>query len=159
MPAVVVLPHDFNQTFGQLEGRVDRIRKSAPVLRAHDEAVDDDGYAVVELPVEPRRICDLDQITIDVGADESLFPRGFKEVLELAFATANEGRKNLDLRSRRPRENGVGNLARALSLDCAAAVWAVRSSRAREEEAEIVVDLRYGANGGARIVPGGLLFY
>ena len=54
-------------------------------------------------------------------------------------------------------EHGVGDLGRALALDRRGRVGAVRRAGARAEQAQVVVDLGDGADGGARIVAGGLL--
>ena len=98
MGAAVVLPLNFDQTFGELERGLDGIVETAAIFGAHHEAVDDDGDVVVHPPIELRRIGDFDQIAVDDRADESLLARGLEQLAELAFAAAHERSEDLDLR-------------------------------------------------------------
>ena len=100
---------------------------------------------------------ELDERAVHERADEALLARVGEEVAELALAAAHERREDLDLRALGPDEDVVGDLRRALALDGAAAVGAVRRAGAREEQAEVVVDLGDRADGGARVVAGALL--
>jgi hypothetical protein len=101
---------------------------------------------------------DTSWFCVDDGPDESLLARALEEVAELALATADEGREDLDANALRPGEDRVRHLRRALALDRAAAVRAVRRPRPGEQEAKIVVDLRDRPDRGPGIVPGALLF-
>ena len=112
---------------------------------------------MVLLAIEFRRLGELDELAIDHGAHESLLARRLEEIAELAFPPAHERREDLDLRAVRPGEHRVGDLPGALALHRAPAVGAVRRSRPRVQQAQVVVDLRHGADGRPRVVAGGLL--
>ena len=146
-----------DEPFGELERRLDRVGEAAAIVGAHDEAIDDDRDGVVLPAVQLRRIGDLDERAVDVGANEALLAHGLEQLAELTLAPLHERRADLDLRVGLPAEHRLGDLRRALPLHRAAAVGAVRRAGARVEQAQVVVDLRDGADGGARIVAGGLL--
>ena len=70
-----VVPNDLDEAVGQLERRLQRIVQPTAVLRAHDEAVHDDGHVVILPLVELRRIRELRDRSIDDGPDEPLLAR------------------------------------------------------------------------------------
>ena len=100
---------------------------------------------------------DLDQLAVDVGADEALLPHALEQLAKLPLPALNERRAHLDARVARPCEHDVGDLRGALSLHGASAIRAVRRARARPEQAQVVVDLRDRSDGGSRVVSGSLL--
>jgi hypothetical protein len=53
---------------------------------------------VVLAAVQLRRIGDLDERAVDVGADEALLAHRLEEVAELSLATLHQRRADLDLR-------------------------------------------------------------
>src|SRR3954466_1203314 len=101
-----------HHSVGELERRLERIGEAAPVFRANNESIDDDFDRVVLSPVELRWIRYLDQLTVDIRADEPLLTHVLEELAKLAFPTLHERRADLDARVRRPGENDVGDLPR-----------------------------------------------
>src|SRR5688500_14492852 len=158
MRRVVVLTSDFDQTVGELERGLDGIGKTAAIFSANDEAIDDNRDAVIQLSIELRRIRDLDQIAVDICAHKPLLPCALEQLLELAFSATDEWREDFDLCAFGPGQNRSGDLRCALALDGPSAVGAMRRSRSRVQQAEVVVDLGDGPDGRARIVTGALLF-
>src|SRR3954464_9545317 len=148
---------DLDQAFGELECRLHRIVETAAIFGANYEAVDDDGDVVIHPPIKLRGLGDLDELTVDDGANEALLTRRIEQLAKLAFATAHERSENLDPRPFGPLEDGVGDLSRALTLYRAAAVGAVRSAGSRVQKPEVIVDLCHRPDRGARIMAGGFL--
>ena len=148
---------DLHEAVGQPQRRLERVREAAAVVGAHGEAVHHDRDVVVHLAVELRRLGELDQRAVDHGAHEALLARRLEQFAELALPAAHERREDLDPGALGPAEHRVGDLAGALPLHRAAAVGAVRRAGPRVQQAQVVVDLGDRADGGARIVPGGLL--
>src|SRR4051812_15513962 len=107
-------------------------------------------------PVQLRRVSDLDELSVDICANEALLAHGLEELAEFALAALNERRAHFDLGAIGPCEHGLGNLRRTLPLHGATTSGTVRCASACIEQAEIVVDLRNGADGRARIMTRGL---
>ena len=74
-----------------------------------------------------------------------------------ALPPAHDGRFKQDLAARGQLHDAVGDLVHRLTADLPSALGAVRHAHAREQEAEIVVDLRHRAHRGAGVVRGRLL--
>ena len=74
-----------------------------------------------------------------------------------ALPPAHDGRFEQNFAARRQLHHAVGDLVHRLTADLAPALGAVRHAHAREQEAEIVVDLRHRAHRGAGVVRGRLL--
>src|SRR4051812_30425220 len=158
MCGVVFSALNLDETLRELKGSLDRIAQATAIFRPHDEPVHNHRDVVVHPPVELRWLGDFDQLAVDNGAHESLFAGRLEQLTELAFAPAHQRREDLDLRAFGPGEDGIGNLSRALALDRASAVGAMRGSGSGVEESEVVVDLGHCPNGRARVVAGRLLF-
>ena len=58
---------------------------------------------VILRAIELRRVGELDQLAIDVRADEALLARVLEQIAELALAAAHERREHLDARARAAR--------------------------------------------------------
>src|SRR6266571_8643106 len=141
MDAAIVGPLNFDESFGELERRLDGIVEAAPIFSAHDQAVNDDRDRVVHPPIQLRRVRDLDQVSIDDRADESLLARGVEQLAELSFAAAYERREDLDLAALGPGENRIRDLPSALTFHRTSAIGAMRDSSASVEKSQVVVDL------------------
>ena len=157
MDAAIVGALNFDESFGELERGLDRIVEAAAIFRAYYQPIDDDRDRVVHPPIQLRRVRDLDQISIDDRAHESLLARGVEQLAKLSFAAAYERREDLDLAALGPGENRIRDLSGALTLDGAAAIGAMRGSSASVEKSQVVVDLGDRPNGRSRVVSGALL--
>jgi hypothetical protein len=149
--------HDFDETVGKAQRGFERVCQATAIFALRDESVDDDRHIVIHLTIELRRLGELDQLTVDDGADETLLARILEQIAELTFPTADERREDFDAGPFGVAKHGVGDLSGALPLDGATTVRAVRRARAGVEQAQVVVDFGDGADRRARIVPRGLL--
>ena len=113
---------------------------------------------MVPSATELRRLVQIVRLAVDSNAHKAILSGPLKQILKLAFPTADERRQNFDPALFRPLEHRVGDLIRRLSAHRARTGWAMRGSAARPEKSEIIVDLRYGANRGTRVAPRRLLF-
>ena len=84
-------------------------------------------------------------------ANIAAFPCVLENLVVFALARANDGGQNLDLCPLRQQHYLVDNLVNSLLLYLLAAFWAVRHADARPQQAQVVVDLRHGADRGARV--------
>ena len=132
--------------------------------RAEDDAVHDGLDGVVFALFKAHALGDLGDLAVDADA-KALLIEGFELVAELALAAANDRCHDGDaLRLGADGEAADGLLDNAgndlfggLARDGAAAVRAVRLADRGPKEAQVVVDLRDGADGGAGRARGGLL--
>ena len=86
---------------------------AAAIFGAHDESVDDNFDRVVLAPIELRRVGDLDQLTVDKRADESLLAHGSRtDRGTLPFVPARAARRTSIRVPSRPGEDDVGDLRR-----------------------------------------------
>ena len=76
----------------------------------------------------------------------------------LTLAVRDHGREDHQLRFLGHGERGVDHLRHALRFERNVVVGAVRRTDAGKQQAQVVVDLGDGADGGARIMRGRLLF-
>src|SRR6266516_1304026 len=107
MDAPVVGALNFDQPLGELERSLDRIVETAPIFSADDQAVDDHRDVVIHPPIQLRRIGDLDQITVDDRAHETLLAGGVEQLAKLSLASAHQWREDLDLAAFGPGENRI----------------------------------------------------
>ncbi len=148
---------------GQAGLRIDRAAQvvARPVLRgiraADDEPVHHDLDRVALVLVERGRLRQVVLDAIDADTDEALLAGGLEDAITLGLAVLDEGAQDQQARALGEAEDLVDDLAHRLPLDLAAAVGAVRVPDAREQEAQVVVDLGDRADGGPRVLAGALL--
>ena len=106
--------------------------------------------------VEGQRLGEVAQFAVDAGA-EALLVELVEQVFELALAAANDGGHDGDALALAQLKNALDDLLGGLAGDGAAAVGAVRRADGGIEQAQVVVDLGDGADGGARAAAGGFL--
>ena len=128
-------------------------------LRAipHHDAVHHDLDVVLQLLVELRWIGQLMDSAIHLHALEAA-PLPFLEILAVfpLLAPRDRGQQQQP-RALCHRHDPVHHLGDGLRLDRQAGGRAVRHADPRPEQAHVVVDFRHRADGGTRIVAGGLL--
>ncbi len=124
--------------------------------RLEDDAVDHGFDGVVLALFEAHALGELDHLAVDAGA-EALLVEGFELFAELALAAADDGGVDGDAFAGGEGGDSFDDLFGGLAGDGAAAVWAMRLAYGGVEEAEIVVDLGDGADGGAGAAGGGFL--
>ena len=121
-----------------------------------DDAVDDGFDGVVFALFEAHALGELGHLAVDAGA-EALLVEGFELFAELAFAAADDGGVDGDALAGGEGGDALDDLLGGLAGDGAVAVGAVGLADGGVEQAEVVVDLGDGADGGAGAAGGGLL--
>jgi hypothetical protein len=127
-------------------------------LRApHDEPVDHDLDRVALVLVEGGRLGQVVLDPVDADTDEALLARSVEDAVALGLAVLDERAEDEQARPLGLGQHLVHDLAHRLPLDLAPAVRAVRVSDAREQEAQVVVDLGHGPDRRPRVAAGALL--
>ena len=148
---------DHDEPVGELSGGLHRLGEPRAQVRLEHEAVDDDLDRVLELLVELDRILEQLHFAVDLHAREAFGPQLLEQILELALPVAHDRRIDGELRALGELEDLVDDRLLALPGDRPAADRAVRLADPGVEEAQVVVDLRDGADGGARVAARRLL--
>ena len=141
----------------QPERGLEAVGQALGDVGAHDEAVHDHVDVVLELLVELGRLVDLVERAVDLDALEALLLQLGQLLLELALAAAGDGRQQVDARALGDGEHAVDHLRHGLALDRQPGGRRIGHADAREQQAQVVVDLRHRADGGARVLRGRLL--
>ena len=139
------------------QGELDGLGDPALVAGAGDDAVDDDGDVVLELLVELRGGLERVDLAVDLDADEAAAAQLLEEVLVFALAVGDDGGEQDQAGVFGLVEQLLDDLLRRGGADRLAALGAVLDADAGVEDAQVVVDLGDGADGGARVVRGALL--
>ena len=103
---------------------------------------------------------ELDEFAVDAGAEVAVLRELFEFLAVGAFASSNDGREDHDAvvgLAELASEDGLNDLLAGLARDGFAALRAVGNADGAVDDAEVVVDFRDGADGGARGARGGLL--
>ncbi len=141
------------QTWGtRLCGR----RSIRSVGGLQQDAVDDGFDGVVLALVESGRLGEVHDLAVDARA-KALLIKLVEQVLELALAASDDGRHDGDALAGAELQNALDDLVGGLAGDGPAAVGAVGRADRGVEQAQVVVDLGDGADGGAGAAAGGLL--
>ena len=125
---------------------------------AHHDAVDHHLDVVAVLLLQANLlVAELAHLAVDAHAGEALAAQVLEELGVLALAVEDHGGEHQRASALRALEDLVGHLVGGLALDHAPALRAVRRAHAREEQAQVVVDLCDGAHRGAGVAARGLL--
>ncbi len=125
--------------------------------RLHDQAIDDDVDGVVAAPVELDVFVERPEHAVDARLGKPFLLQLRKLFLELPLAAADDGRQHVDARVLRIQHHHVHDALERLGGDFAAALMAVRDADVGEQQPEVVVDFRDGADRRARIRRGRFL--
>ena len=150
---------DLGHAVGELEGGLEGVGEPPLDAVAAHQAVDDDldGVLLVAGEVDGLAGADLDEVAVDPGPGEALAGEVLQEGLVGALAPPDHRRQHLEAGALGELEDAVDDLLGRLAGDGGAALRAVGLADAGPEQAEVVVDLGDGADGGARVAAGGLL--
>ena len=138
---------------GEPDGELEAVFDSG----LHQQAIDDDFEGVVLALVEGQVVFEVHQFAIDAGAGEAVLDQLLHFFFELAFAATNDGRHDHDAVVGCKRHDTLYDLLRRLAGDGLAAIRAMGNADRRVEQAQVIVDLGDGADGGARAAAGGFL--
>ena len=148
---------DVDEAVGEGGGGLDGVGEPPPQPLLHHEPVDDDGDVVLELLVEVDVLLELAHLAVDLDASEAVGAQLLEQLAVLTLAPAHHGSDDAEARARLELADVVDDLLHALPRDGPPAVGAVRVADAGVEQAEVVVDLGDGADGGPRVAGGRLL--
>ena len=142
---------------GQLEGGLHGF--GDPLFRGcfYHHPIHDHIHVVFAFLVEHRGFGERVELSVDPNPRVAISDELPESFLELAFATTHDGREHLKTRTLSQPHQPVDDLLRALPADDGATHRAVRDADAGEQETQVVVDLRDGANRGSWVPRGGLL--
>ena len=107
--------------------------------------------------LQPDLLGELIQAPIHPDPDVAGLPGVLEDLLVLPLPGTDHGGENLDARPLRQLQNLVDDLVNGLLADLLAADGAVGGAHTGPEKAEVVVNLRHRAHGGAGVLAGGLL--
>ena len=127
-----------------------------PARGLEQDAVDDGFDGVILAAVEQQRLGEVAHFAVDAGA-EALLVELVEQVFEFAFAAAHDGRHDGDALTVAELKDALDDLFGGLAGDGPAAVGAMRRADRGIEQAQVVVDLGDGADGGAGAAAGGFL--
>ena len=145
------------QSLGELERRFERVRKPRAEVRPHHQTIDHHIDVVLELLVQRRRLGNLVECAVDLHPLEAAL-HVFGELLAVfALAAAHDRRKQIKPRALGQREHTIDHLRHGLTFDRKPGRRRIGNAHARPEKPHVVVDLRDGAHGRARIAGRGLL--
>ncbi len=148
---------DHDETLREGRRGLDRLCEPLPQVRLHREAIDDDLDRVLVLLVELDLLLEQSLLAVDLDPREAVAAKLLEDVLELALAVANDRGVHCELRPFGQAEHLLDDLVERLACDRSPADRAVRPPDSREEEPEVVVDLRDGPYGRAWVARGRLL--
>ena len=129
------------------------IDSAEPALdaRLHDQPIDDDLDGVVAAAIELDVFVERAEHAVDARLGEPLLLQLRELFLELPFAAADDRRQHVDARILRIQHHHVHDALERLGGDLAAALMAVRHADVGEQQPQVVVDFRDGADRRARI--------
>ena len=148
---------DAGQAIGQAQRGLEGFRQAQLQVLAHLDAVHHGLDAVLLAQVQGRRLVQVHHLAVDAGADETLGAQFLQDVHVLALAVLHHRRQQHQPGVRAQGHDLVHHLADGLRLQGGGVLGAARRTDAREQQAQIVVDLGDGADGGTRVVGGGFL--
>ena len=146
-----------DDALAELERCLERVREPRVNPLAHDETIHDhlDGMLLVLLKGD--LLVHVVDLAVNAHAHVAFMADMRERLLVLALLPAHDLCHDEQLRALGQREDTVDHLVDGLLRDGLAALGAMRPPGPREEQAQIVVDLRYRADRRARIVARRLL--
>ena len=141
----------------QLQRRLEAVGEPGGDVLPDDDAVHHHVDVVLVFLVELGRLADLIELAVDLDALEALLLQLGQLLAVLALAPAHDRGQQIEPRPLRQRQHAVHHLRDRLALDRQTGGRRVGHADAREQQAQVVVDLRDRADGGAGVLGGGLL--
>ena len=149
---------DDHKALAKLQSRLHGFGHAAFAVGLHRHAVDDHFDAVFFVLVQRDLFFQPEDFAVDAHAHEAFLAQRREDVLELALLGAHDRGEHFEPGAAVLAVNAVDDLVHGILVDGLAAPGAVRRAGAGEQQAQVVVDLGDGADGGAGIVGGPLLF-
>ena len=143
---------EIGEAFGKFQRRFKAVGEARLDAVADGDAVDDDLDVMLVFLVERRRGVDVVEFAVDADAGEAgLLPFG-QLLAILALAAANDGGEEIVARAFGQGHDPVDHLADLLRLDRQAGGGRIGYPDPRPQQAHIIVDLRHGGDGRARVL-------
>ncbi len=130
-----------HQTTAKAECRLDGVGQPLLCRRLHRQPVDHDLDRVFTLLLQFRHVGESEDAAVDTRPGESLGLQVREEVEVFALAAPNDRGEHLEASAFGQLEQPVDDLLRGLPGDRSPALRAVRATRPREHQAQVVVHL------------------
>ncbi len=157
--AFVILLHgrDQRDAVRQFQRRLEGFGQTLLQVAANLEAIHHDIDGVLLLFVQLGQFVQLIEAAVDAGADEALGTQLIEHRQVLALALADDRSQQHQLAALGQCQHLIDHLADGLRFQRRVMVRAAWCADPCVEQAQVVVDLGDGADGGARVVRGGFL--
>jgi hypothetical protein len=142
---------------GVAQRGLERLGEALARIGVHAQPVDHHVHRVLEVPGQARRAVEVMHLAVDAHAGEALGAQLLQQVGLLALPAGDHRREQHQPAVLRQRHHVVDHLRHGLRLQREPVVRAVGGAGAREEQAQVIVDLGDRADRGARIVARRLL--
>ena len=140
-----------------LHGGFQAVRQALLDAGAHHQPIHHQINLVLFLFIQDRRVLQLVHFPIDAGPDEAVLAGVLHQLHVLALPGADHRGQDLDALTLWQRSDGVHHLIDRLLFDLFTALGAVGDAGTGIQKAQVVMDLRHRAHGGARVLGGGFL--
>ncbi len=148
---------DDGDAIGQVQGGLEGLGQTQLQVLADLEAVYHHLDGVLAVLFQRRRFVQLVDAAVDAGADKALGAQLVEQCQVLALALAHHRCQQHQLAALGQRQHLVDHLADGLCRQGQVMIRAARLPGAGKQQAQVIVDLGDGADGGAGVVRGGLL--
>ena len=148
---------DDHDVVGQAQRELDAVPQPALHPGSNDQPVDEDRDIVVSTAFELEVLFESPYPSIDPDLHEPLGPQGGEVLLELALAAAHDRGQHVDALVGGTAQHHLDDAVDRLRRNRPVTLRTVRHADVGEQQAQVVVDLGDGADGGTGVRPGGLL--
>ncbi len=148
----IVEVREDRDTVAEAKRRLERFGEPLLDVFARPKAVDDGFDRVLLAQRQRRHRVELVDLAVDARAHEALRAQLLEDLHMLALALAHDRREQHEACFGIEREHRVDHLADGLRFERNAVLGTARRADAREQQAQVIVDLGDRADGRARIV-------
>ncbi len=149
---LVVHGSDQRDTIRQLQRGLERLGQSLLKIGTHFETIDHHIDTVLFLLVQLGQLVQFVEFAVDAGADEALGAQLVEHRQVLTLALTDDRGQEHQLAAFRALQYEVDHLADRLRFQWYVMVWAAGCPGPGVQQAQVVVDLGDGADGGAGVV-------
>ena len=149
--------HRDGAAFGMAQRRLEGFGQALLQLRPDLEPVDHHVGAVLDVLGQLGQGVDVVDLAVHAQAHETLRAQLREQVRLLPLSAGDDRREDHQLGVLRQRKHVVDHLRHRLRFQRQRVLGAVGRADAGVQEAQVIVDLGHRADGGARVVAGGLL--
>ena len=153
----VIHLNDTCDAIGQSQRGLEGFRQSQMQVFLDPEPIDYGVDVVFPAQIEPGRLVQLVYLAVDPRADKALRLEVGHQLDVLALAFGDNRRDEHKLRAFGQFEDVIDHLADGLGFQCSAVVGALGRAGARIQQAQVVVNFGYRADGRPWVVRGRLL--